>query len=87
MTSRQSRLLRGVAIAVGFLGGLAGAGHANDSLVKAAADINNWPMYGRSYDNIRFSPLTQINTQNASQLKLASPSSWDPCARTSQRRS
>ena len=39
--------------------------------MKAAADPNNWPMYGRGYDNTRFSPLSQINAQNASQLKLA----------------
>ena len=39
--------------------------------MKAAADANSWPMYGRGYDNTRFSPLTQINVQNAAQLKLA----------------
>jgi len=31
----------------------------------------DWPLYGRDYNNQRFSPLTQINTQNIQQLKLA----------------
>ncbi len=31
----------------------------------------DWPLYGRTYDNQRFSPLTQINTKNVAQLKLA----------------
>ena len=71
MTSKKSRLLRGVAIAFGVLGCQAGAGHANDSLIRATADANNWAMYGRGYDNTRFSPLSQITAQNAAQLKLA----------------
>jgi alcohol dehydrogenase (cytochrome c) len=37
----------------------------------ATADPNNWAVYGRTYDNTRFSPLTQINTHNVAQLKLA----------------
>ena len=71
MTSKKSRLLRGVAIAFGVLGCQAGTGHANDSLIRATADANNWAMYGRGYDNTRFSPLSQITAQNAAQLKLA----------------
>src|SRR5258705_2998043 len=71
MMSRQSRLLRGIAITLGILGGLAGTGHANDFLIRATADANNWALYGRGYDNTRFSPLSQITAQNAAQLKLA----------------
>ena len=51
--------------------GLGAAARADDALDKAAADPNGWAMYGRGYDNTRFSPLTQINTQNASKLRLA----------------
>ena len=69
MTSRRSRLLGGIALGLACLGGLAGTGRANDSLTKAAADANNWPMYGRGYDNTRFVLLDQINAQNVSQLK------------------
>ncbi len=31
----------------------------------------DWPLYGHRHDNQRFSPLTQINTDNVTQLKLA----------------
>ncbi|HTT09869.1 MAG TPA: PQQ-dependent dehydrogenase, methanol/ethanol family [Burkholderiaceae bacterium] len=44
---------------------------ADEALVKAAADPNGWAMYGRGYDNTRYSPLKQINTGNVGQLKLA----------------
>jgi glucose dehydrogenase len=71
MTSRRSRLLGGVALALGLLTGPAGPAGANDSLMRAMADPNGWPTYGRGYDSTRFSPLSQINAQNASQLKLA----------------
>ncbi|MFT5134823.1 MAG: glucose dehydrogenase [Gammaproteobacteria bacterium] len=43
--------------------------------LKAEIKLNNdpvdWPLYGRTYDNQRFSPLDQINTNNVQQLKLA----------------
>ena len=32
---------------------------------------NDWLMYSRTYDAQRYSPLTQINKQNVSQLALA----------------
>ncbi|MFT5425583.1 MAG: glucose dehydrogenase [Gammaproteobacteria bacterium] len=32
---------------------------------------SDWPLYGRDYSNQRFSPLTQISTENISKLKLA----------------
>jgi quinohemoprotein ethanol dehydrogenase len=40
-------------------------------LVSANQDADNWLTYGRTYDEQRFSPLQQINTQTVSQLKLA----------------
>ncbi len=50
---------------------------ATFALVQAAqaadanADKGDWPVYGHSYDNQRFSPLTQINVGNVAGLKLA----------------
>lgn len=35
------------------------------------ADGTNWPSYGRSYGEQHFSPLSQINQNNVSRLKLA----------------
>ena len=34
-------------------------------------DANNWLMYGRTYDDHRFSPLTKINEQSIAKLGLA----------------
>jgi alcohol dehydrogenase (cytochrome c) len=42
------------------------------SAARAAEDNpNEWPSYGRTQGNTRFSPLNQINTKNVNQLKLA----------------
>ena len=35
----------------------------------ANADQDNWRLHGRTYDNQRFSPLTEINAANVKQLK------------------
>ena len=35
----------------------------------ADADQDNWRLHGRTYDNQRFSPLTEINASNVKQLK------------------
>jgi alcohol dehydrogenase (cytochrome c) len=48
-----------------------GSARADEALDRALQNDGNWPMYGRTYDNQRFSPLTQINDQNVSGLKLA----------------
>src|ERR1700733_14513680 len=40
-------------------------------LEHAASDPANWMSYGRTYDEQRFSPLTQINADNVRQLGLA----------------
>jgi PQQ-dependent dehydrogenase (methanol/ethanol family) len=36
-----------------------------------ANDSDGWAMYGRGYDNTRYSPLSQINATNVANLKLA----------------
>jgi quinohemoprotein ethanol dehydrogenase len=38
---------------------------------KTDQDSGNWLMYGRTYDDHRFSPLTQINEQTVTKLGLA----------------
>ncbi len=43
----------------------------SDRLRNADRDVDNWLSHGRTYDEQRFSPLTQINAQNVSQLKPA----------------
>jgi quinohemoprotein ethanol dehydrogenase len=40
-------------------------------IINADREPQNWMTYGRTYDEQRFSPLTQINAQNISQLGLA----------------
>src|SRR5438128_733402 len=47
------------------------AGTIDDSQLKNAdRDAANWVMYGRTYDDHRFSPLKQINEQTISKLGL-----------------
>src|SRR5690348_4769560 len=38
---------------------------------NADADQDNWRLYGRTYDNQRFSPLAQINAGNVTKLRPA----------------
>ena len=38
-------------------------------LLNADKDQNNWLLHGRTYDNQRFSPLTQITKANVAQLR------------------
>jgi quinohemoprotein ethanol dehydrogenase len=45
---------------------------AGDAELKASdKDASNWLMYGRTYDDHRFSPLKQINEQSIGKLGLA----------------
>jgi PQQ-dependent dehydrogenase (methanol/ethanol family) len=37
--------------------------------LNAASDRDNWLLYGRTYDNQRFSPLTQIDAANVKKLR------------------
>src|SRR6185437_7629920 len=48
-----------------------GAARADEALDRALQSDNNWPMYGRTYDNQRYSRLKEINDQNVGGLKLA----------------
>lgn len=62
----------GVVIAsVLFLGGCSGGAIDKQRLQNAGEDTANWITYGRTYDEQRFSPLSQINTENVSDLGLA----------------
>jgi alcohol dehydrogenase (cytochrome c) len=71
MLRNQVKLLAGAAVAAGLLVAAHSSAHADDALDRALQSDNNWPMYGRTYDNQRFSQLKQINDQNAGGLKLA----------------
>ena len=44
---------------------------ATDSTLSADQDTGNWHMYGRTYDDHRFSPLDQINEHTVGKLGLA----------------
>jgi alcohol dehydrogenase (cytochrome c) len=71
MRTRHFRSLGGAALAFGLLAGLPSTSVADSALDEALKSDSNWPMYGRTYDNKRFSPLNQITEQNVGQLKLA----------------
>jgi quinohemoprotein ethanol dehydrogenase len=51
-------------------------GHATKSVGNAElgneADGTDWPAYGRTFSESRFSPLGQVNDSNVSRLGLAS---------------
>jgi alcohol dehydrogenase (cytochrome c) len=49
----------------------AAVSNTDEQRLNANADLNNWRLYGRTYDNQRFSPLTGINAGNASKLRPA----------------
>lgn len=44
---------------------------ATDTLLRSAPAGANWPTYGGSYNNQRFSSLDQINRENVGELQLA----------------
>ncbi len=69
--NRRSEIIRcalGAAIAFAALTWL--PARADEALDKALQVDSNWPLYGRTYDNTRYSPLTQVTDQNVGQLKL-----------------
>jgi len=41
------------------------------SQAAISAESEDWPLYGRDYNNQRFSPLKQIDSSNIQHLKLA----------------
>jgi glucose dehydrogenase len=49
--------------------------NSDEQRINADADQDNWRLHGRTYDNQRFSPLTQINASNVKELK---PVALDP---------
>ena len=70
MKTKHAAWLGGVAFALATLAASHGTGVADEALDQALRNDSNWAMYGRTYDNERFSPLKQINDQNVGQLKL-----------------
>lgn len=69
MTSRLTSAL--VTIVVLGSTGLLAQQVPYQRLLKAESEPQNWLTYGGSYKSHRYSALTQINRQNASQLKIA----------------
>ncbi|HEY1725298.1 MAG TPA: PQQ-dependent dehydrogenase, methanol/ethanol family [Steroidobacteraceae bacterium] len=68
-TARAAASLLGLGLCLQALAGPAAVDASR--LTQAAADGANWMSYGRTYDEQRFSPLTQINADNVQQLGLA----------------
>ena len=53
-------------------GSSANAAPVDDTKLQSAnQDTGNWLMYGRTYDDHRFSPLDQINEESVAKLGLA----------------
>jgi PQQ-dependent dehydrogenase (methanol/ethanol family) len=69
---RFRRLLLAGGCAALCAGSVAGAPYdvGDKARVNAAADQNDWLLHGRTYDNQRYSPLTQIDKANVSRLVL-----------------
>ncbi len=63
----RSQLLFACAISAGIA--LPAAGQSTSDLVNANQNSSEWLVYGRTYDNQRFSPLTQINSRNVAGLR------------------
>src|SRR5947208_9849808 len=62
--------MKGIALAAGLaiVFPLAASAQTTDQLVKGATDTSNVLNYGMGYNLQRFSPLTQINKENARNL-------------------
>jgi PQQ-dependent dehydrogenase (methanol/ethanol family) len=65
--------MRKSALACGLLATVAVSSQAfaNDSVIKATSDPNNWAIQMGSYNGWRHSKLDQINTQNVASIKVA----------------
>ena len=68
---RVSLILAGLALALAACGRHGPADVDGARILKADSEPGNWMTYGRTYNEQRFSPLTKISDQNASQLGLA----------------
>jgi alcohol dehydrogenase (cytochrome c) len=71
MNGIRTKLLAGAALAATLALAAQGVARADEALDRALQNDANWPMYGRTYDNERYSPLKQINDGNVGGLKLA----------------
>ena len=58
-------------LALGVAVGVPSVASANDEVMALSQDPNNWVMWGRTYDGSRYSPLNQINKENAGDLQVA----------------
>ena len=58
------------AICLMLSGAAVGITSQDRALVAADRDHDNWRLHGRTYDNQRFSPLTQINRETVGKLTL-----------------
>jgi alcohol dehydrogenase (cytochrome c) len=67
MRSRQ--FIAVISIATGVVAATFAAS-ADDSVIKAVANSDQWAIAGHDYGNTRFSSLKQINSENASKLSL-----------------
>ena len=63
----MKRLLLGISAAAL----LAGAAHANDSVLTATKNPNDWVLQTGDYANLRYSKLNQINRGNVGDLQVA----------------
>src|ERR1051326_1020505 len=63
------RLLKAITVTLAL--GMAGAAAvSSQDRALLQPDQDNWRLHGRSYDNQRFSPLTDINRDNVGKLTL-----------------
>ncbi|MGH2390403.1 MAG: hypothetical protein ACRDIE_19555, partial [Chloroflexota bacterium] len=71
MVRRTATVVAAVSLA---LAGIAGAGATHQITTNAQtpqAGSTDWPVFGNTTDNVRFSTLTQINNNNVSKLGVA----------------
>ncbi len=69
MTTRILSLV--AAVAMGVLVAVPVSVSANDDVKALSSDVNNWAMWGRTYDGARYSPLSEINAGNVGDLQVA----------------
>lgn len=73
---KSRTLMVAALLGLGALSACSGSGGGKNAavddkrLLAADADGANWLSYGRTYDEQRFSPLTEVSDQNVSQLGL-----------------
>src|ERR1051325_5528666 len=68
----KSGLIAGGGLSFLLLASNGGAAPGGDAELRGSdKDAGNWLMYGRTYDDHRFSPLNQINEQTIGKLGLA----------------